>query len=410
VNYQVFISHSSKNADIASAMKSYLDARGTKCWKAPEDIPYGTDWDVGIVNGLEQCQVMVLIFSKEADDSHHVKKELAFADQQKKIIIPFKIDDYMPDKLKYFLALPQWLDGIVDMEAAFGDLYSRLQVTLTDSPEPPPPASQAPLPTSNAQAPLPTSYAQAPPPTPNPPWPSPQPPVPAFGTSDTEAFLAIIPDYQDWATNADIRSRLRWDKEKLKAVAEQLERERRIIYRDGSGGAIAIRTEELSNLESNLANGLDQYPFFVNVGENFTQPVGTTRHWDDLRKYGFISAGGGARFAKQMQNIPVGAEVYTYISEFGYVGQARVIEKAVPIEQYTINGTQICDLPMVAPNALHSLGNHEMCEWLVRVEWIKAYERSNAIKKTGLYVHVATSCRIKDPISIKYLREQFGKA
>jgi hypothetical protein len=401
VNYQVFISHSSKNADIASAMKSYLDARGTKCWKAPEDIPYGTDWDVGIVNGLEQCQVMVLIFSKEADDSHHVKKELAFADQQKKIIIPFKIDSYTPDKLKYFLALPQWLDGIVDMEAAFGDLYSRLQVTLAYSVTPP----------------LQPTNTPEPPPTTNPPWPSPIPPVPAVGTIDTEAFLAILPDYQNWATNADIRSRLRWDKEKLKAVAEQLERERRIIYRDGSGGAIAIRTEELSNLEDNLANGSDQYPFFVNVGEDLsfistdgTQPNGTTRHWDDLRKYGFISAGGGARFAKQMQNIPVGAEVYTYISEFGYVGQARVIEEAVPIDQYTINGTPIHSLPLVAPNALRSMGDHEMCEWLVRVEWTKALERSNAIKKIGLYVHVATSCRIKDPISIKYLREQFNKA
>jgi len=43
MSYQVFISHSSKNADIASAMKGYLDARGVRCWKAPEDIPYGTD-------------------------------------------------------------------------------------------------------------------------------------------------------------------------------------------------------------------------------------------------------------------------------------------------------------------------------------------------------------------------------
>jgi len=388
-------------------MKCYLDARGTKCWKAPEDIPIGTDWDVGIVNGLEQCRVMVLIFSKEADDSHHVKKELAFADQQKKIIIPFKIDDYMPDKLKYFLALPQWLDGIVDMEAAFGDLYSRLQVTLVY------PATHIyhPEPLANPTAPLPTSNATVPPFTTNPPWPSPQPTAPAVGTIDTEALLAIIPDYKDWATNAELRSRLRWDKEKLKAVAEQLERESKIIYRDGHGGAIAIRTEELSSLEANLANGLDQYPFFVNIGEDFSgnEGKGTCRHWDDLRKYGFISAGHGARFVKLMQNIPVGAEVYAYISTFGYVGQARVIEKAVPIDQYMINGTQISNLPLVAPNALHHFRDHEMCEWLVRLEWIKALDRLSAIKKSGLFVHVATSCRIKDPISIKYLREQFNK-
>jgi hypothetical protein len=86
-----------------------------------------------------------------------------------------------------------------------------------------------------------------------------------------------------------------------------------------------------------------------------------------------------------------------------------VIGTAVPIDQFTVNGAQISILPLVAPNALLHLGNHDMCEWLVRVEWVKALDRTNAIKKLGLYVHVATSCRIKDPMSIKYLREQFNK-
>jgi hypothetical protein len=384
MSYQVFISHSSKNADIASAMKGYLDARGVRCWKAPEDIPYGTDWDVGIFNGLSQCSVMVLIFSKEADDSVHVKKEVHFAEEQKMIVIPFKIDGYMPDKLRWFLAFPQWLDGIADIEAAFGDLYKRLQVTLGTGPKKPDIIDN--------------------------PWP------PNVEPTDKDELLSIISQYQDWATNSDIRSRLQWDKPKLKAVAEQLEKAGRIFYRDGSGGALAIRTDELSALESRLANGADQYPFFVNVGEansfsnsDISPEHGTWRHWDDFRKYSFFSAGGGQKFAKQMQNIPIGAEVFTYISGFGYVGQARVIGIAVPIDQFTVNGAQISNLPLVAPNALLHLGNHDMCEWLVRVEWVKALDRTNAIKKLGLYVHVATSCRIKDPMSIKYLREQFNK-
>jgi len=36
--YDVFISHSSKNADLGSLMKEYLGSRGIRCWKAPDDI------------------------------------------------------------------------------------------------------------------------------------------------------------------------------------------------------------------------------------------------------------------------------------------------------------------------------------------------------------------------------------
>jgi hypothetical protein len=361
-------------------MKGYLEGHGIRCWKAPEDIPCGTDWDVGIVNGLSQCAVMVLIFSKEADESGHVKKELVFADNQKKIIIPFKVDDYMPTKLAFFLALPQWLDGIADIEAAFADLYKRLHSTL--------PVGNGGNGGTGETGPR---------------------GEPLIKDSDKADLLSIISQYQDWATNSDIRSRLPWDKAKLKAVAEQLEKDGRIIYRDGSGGALALKTEVLTDLDSRLINGLDQYPFFVNVGEDYSQPNGTARHWDDLRKYGFISAGGGPRFAKQMQNIYIGAEVFTYISGFGYVGHAKVIEAAVPIDQYMVHGMQISNLPLLATNALRGFGDHTMCEWLVRVEWVKALDRTNAVKKMGLYVHVATSCRIKDPVSIKFLREQFNK-
>lgn len=388
MSYQVFISHSSKNADVASAMKSYLEARGIKCWKAPEDIPYGTDWDVGIVNGLSQCSVMVLIFSKEADDSGHVKRELVFADNQKKVIIPFKIDGYMPSNLAYFLALPQWLDGIMDIEAAFGDLYNRLKTTLCleESFASSQPVVIQPIHTVQSAPQKPATQAHQP------------------SQSDIDTLLTILPEYSNWATNSDIRTRLGWDKPRLKLVLEHLERSGQLIYRDGSGGAIAIRSQELTELESRLTNGQEAYPFFVNVGE------GRHRHWDDFRRYNFFSAGYGERFANLMKAIPVGSEVYVYLSQHGYVGKANTKSLAVPIRDFTINGTPISTLPLVAPEALTEIGDLEKCEWLVGVDWIKALDREYAIKQKGLFVHVATSCRIKDPITIKYLREAFAKA
>jgi hypothetical protein len=285
MSYQVFISHSSQNADIASAMKGYLEGHGIKCWKAPEDIPYGTDWDVGIKNGLAECPVMVLIFSKAADESKHVKIELHKASQAQKIVIPFKIEDHIPDNLDYYLTFPQWLEAIGDIEGAFQRLNERLRSILKSPvPDVPPGPNGGKIPErENTSA--------------------------GFTASDKDKdqLLSILPEYGDWATNSDLRERLNWSKEKLKGVADSLDRDRLCIYRDGNGGALALKTPQLAALEQRLLNGSEPYPYFVNVGE------GKHRHWDDCRKYNFFCAGCGERFANLMKTIPAGSEVYLYL-------------------------------------------------------------------------------------------------
>lgn len=132
MSYQVFISHSTRNVEVASAMKSFLEGQGIRCWKAPEDIPAGTVWSTGIMRGLKECPIVVLIFSRDADDSTNVLKEIALADNFKKIIVPFRIEDCLPgdEKLGYFLCMPQWLDAFDSLESAFNQLSTRLKGLL----------------------------------------------------------------------------------------------------------------------------------------------------------------------------------------------------------------------------------------------------------------------------------------
>lgn len=81
------------------------------------------------MRGLKECSIVVLIFSKEADDSSNVLKEIALADNFKKVIVPFRIEDRLPgdDKLGYFLCMPQWLDAFNSLEPAFNQLATRLR-------------------------------------------------------------------------------------------------------------------------------------------------------------------------------------------------------------------------------------------------------------------------------------------
>jgi TIR domain len=74
---QVFISHSNKDKPTADAICNYLESAGVPCWIAPRDIALGSDWSEGIMRGIDSCRVFVLVFSEHANDSEHVRREVA---------------------------------------------------------------------------------------------------------------------------------------------------------------------------------------------------------------------------------------------------------------------------------------------------------------------------------------------
>ena len=113
MNIDVFISHSSKDANIANAICNTLEANNIKCWIAPRDIRPGSDWAESINNAIENSKAMVLVFSENSNNSTQVAKELNLAINNKLIVLPFKIDDSNPTgSMKYYLSDTHWLDAV----------------------------------------------------------------------------------------------------------------------------------------------------------------------------------------------------------------------------------------------------------------------------------------------------------
>ncbi|HZC35286.1 MAG TPA: toll/interleukin-1 receptor domain-containing protein, partial [Chthoniobacterales bacterium] len=109
----VFISHSSNDRAIADMICSRLEAAGIKCWIAPRDIQPGSDWTEGIIQGIDSCRVLVLVFSENANASEHVRREVAKAFALRLPVIPFRIEKAVPHgSLAYFLGTVHWLDAI----------------------------------------------------------------------------------------------------------------------------------------------------------------------------------------------------------------------------------------------------------------------------------------------------------
>ncbi|MFM9960063.1 MAG: toll/interleukin-1 receptor domain-containing protein [Planctomycetaceae bacterium] len=113
MSHDVFISHSSKDKSIADRMVTALESADIQCWIAPRDVTPGLPYEQAILKGIQQCSVMVLVFSSHANQSQHVAREIKLAVGKEIPVIPFRIEDVTPTgSLEYFLDTTHRLDAL----------------------------------------------------------------------------------------------------------------------------------------------------------------------------------------------------------------------------------------------------------------------------------------------------------
>jgi hypothetical protein len=152
----VFISHASKDRPTADAICAHLESAGINCWIAPRDIEPGATWTKGIMQGLEACRVLILVFSEHANDSDHVQREVAKAFSSGLAVIPFRIKDVLPNQsLSYFLDTVQWLDASTPpLPKHLGTLSEQVKKLLLDETTRKPPKRLGPEKISVARLPI----------------------------------------------------------------------------------------------------------------------------------------------------------------------------------------------------------------------------------------------------------------
>lgn len=149
-------------------------------------------------------------------------------------------------------------------------------------------------------------------------------------------------------------------------------------------------------------NGVD---FFVAVGEN------QHRNWDDMRRYGFVSAGHGDKYRKVMSNLFEGARVWAAIPGTGYVGVGEVLEPAVGVNDFKVEvdgeRVPILDAPLEASDMDEDADDPEQSEYLARVCWIEARDRGEAIWEKGMFANQNVVAKLRQPFTLQRLEEAF---
>src|SRR6202035_1305011 len=113
MSFDAFISYANQDKAVADAACAKIEAEGIRCWIAPRDVPPGAQWAEAIVDAIDRCRAMVVIFSSSANSSKQIHREVQRAFEKEVPVIPFRIENVAPEKsLAYYMGPVHWLDAL----------------------------------------------------------------------------------------------------------------------------------------------------------------------------------------------------------------------------------------------------------------------------------------------------------
>ncbi|MBW0008098.1 MAG: TIR domain-containing protein [Sphingomonas sp.] len=123
----VFVSYATANRKRALAVCAAIESRGPRCWISARDVAPGENYQEAIVRSLRDARAVVLVFSKAANGSDEIKKELSLASRFHVPVLTLRIDDVEPsDAFAYELSTRQWVDAFDGWDKSIDVLVGRI--------------------------------------------------------------------------------------------------------------------------------------------------------------------------------------------------------------------------------------------------------------------------------------------
>ncbi|WP_454149332.1 hypothetical protein [Microbacterium lacticum] len=164
---------------------------------------------------------------------------------------------------------------------------------------------------------------------------------------------------------------------------------------EGSSNSVAKSTSKRATW-----NGRDWYVSF-----------GGERSWEDARKYGFVSAGGGKFYSQTIRALPEGARIWVNIPQTGYVGVGTVLGPAQRFEDARVvtNGMDVhlASQPLEGGYTHQGAATDDDAEWVVPIHWIRTVPRADAYWTKGLFANQNSACKLRQEFTLERLAEHF---
>jgi len=150
----------------------------------------------------------------------------------------------------------------------------------------------------------------------------------------------------------------------------------------------------------------------------FYVSYGPTMHrsWEDARKYGFISAGGGSWYSQTLKLLSPGDRVWVKIPKSGYVGVGRVTATMVPVTEFKVRTAEglrpALEVLEAATRFREFADDPDKVEYFVGVDWLDTVPEEKAVNEVGLFGNRNTVCQPVAPKwrhTVERLKAQFPK-
>jgi len=142
--------------------------------------------------------------------------------------------------------------------------------------------------------------------------------------------------------------------------------------------------------------------FFVNAG------LGEHRSWVDMRRYGFISAGGGDFYTKRLQQLSIGDEVFVYDKGNGYIGYGVVSSEAQSASEFMTPEGLLFEQQLIEPRFKRIGESEDHAEHVVGIAWRKTVEPAQAKRFKGAFANQNIVCKLRDEATVDFLITEFG--
>ncbi|MFE2869880.1 hypothetical protein [Embleya sp. NPDC059259] len=149
-------------------------------------------------------------------------------------------------------------------------------------------------------------------------------------------------------------------------------------------------------------NGVDWYSA---LGEE-----GGTRSWDDARRFGFISAGGGKWYSQGLRRPQPGQRINLHIPKLGYVGIGEVCGEPTAFAEAVLgDGTVRLAEQQLVGRYRHpgDENDPDVAEYVLPVRWLKTVDRADAVWAKGMFALQLPICRLNNAATLTILDARF---
>ena len=141
---------------------------------------------------------------------------------------------------------------------------------------------------------------------------------------------------------------------------------------------------------------------------------GPHRSWKETRRFGFLSAGGGAWYSNTLNLLNVGDRVWVKAPGYGFVGVGIVSGKRVAARDFRIETPEgeraALDVLTERSYFREVADDPERSEYFVPMTWLHTVDLEQAVNEIGLFGNQNTVCKPTTPkwrLTVERLKERW---